>query len=134
MSHFADVWDKEDTWQTDKKVMSDHERRISMFGGAAIIEHKVERGVYDPLIFQHDSDLLALRTHVSDDFRRQFGESVDLYLNGEWDKAKESLERCVKNTPLVGGDPPSKELLRYMAEAKYKTPDGWDGTRHICLP
>ena len=44
MSYFADVWDKEDTWQADKKVVPASNHLISMFGGAPIIEHKVTMG------------------------------------------------------------------------------------------
>ena len=35
-------------------------------------------------VFDGDYDLIALRSHVNDDFLENFKKAVDLYLKGDW--------------------------------------------------
>ena len=46
LERFVDLWDKDDTWQTDKKELKNEERLISVSGDAAIREHKVHKTTY----------------------------------------------------------------------------------------
>lgn len=99
---FADIWDKEDTWQRDKKVLGAEQRLISVTGAAAIREHKIVKGKYADDIFSTssgDADLVAMRSHIDGKFRQTFKSGVDAYLNGDWPKAKEYLEDCLTQTP-----------------------------------
>ena len=53
----------------------------------------------------------------------KYNEGVKYYLLGEWARAKEILELCVKSTPIIGGDPPSRAILNYMNSFGYTVPE-----------
>lgn len=86
-------------------------------------------------VFERDYDLLKLRKHVTPDFLDCFKEGIGLYLGGDWQQAKVLLERAdsmmLELAPALGGDGPSKTLLRYMAAEGFKAPDTWKGFRPL---
>ena len=134
MASFADVWDKQDTWQKDFKVIPEDSRRISITGGAQIIEHKVKKvGWSENIFLVHggDSDLVALRAHITEKFRVEFKKGVDSYIGGQWGKARAHLEKCVKLNPHVGGDGPSRTLLGFMGGHGFQAPVDWPGYRAL---
>jgi hypothetical protein len=45
-------------------------------------------------VFESDSDLLALREHITTEFLDTFKDGVDAYLNGDWIVAKDHLEKA----------------------------------------
>lgn len=86
-------------------------------------------------IFERDYDMLKLRQHVTSDFLDCFKEGIGLYLGGDWPQAKVLLERAdsmmLELAPALGGDGPSKTLLRYMAAEGFKAPPSWKGFRPL---
>jgi len=86
-------------------------------------------------VFERDYDLLKLRQHVTSDFLDCFKEGIGLYLGGDWEQAKVLLERAdsmmLELAPALGGDGPSKTLLRYMAAEGFKSPASWKGYRPL---
>jgi len=87
-------------------------------------------------VFELDYDLLTLRAHACDiDFTSVFREGVNAYLAGDWGTARVCLEKADfyirLSAPVLGGDGPSRTLLRYMSEEGYEAPVGWKGFRPL---
>ena len=72
----------------------------------------------------HMSRSLA-RSH----FRRALTQGIEKYIAGEWKVAKKTLEVCVKASPHIGGDGPSRAVLDFMKEHNYEAPAAWPGYR-----
>jgi Adenylate and Guanylate cyclase catalytic domain len=69
---------------------------------------------YAPNIWEHDSDLLAMRQHISDAFVETYHLGVKQYLAGKWQDAYKTLERAddiMMETVLADG------YLEYDVEA-----------------
>lgn len=49
---------------------------------------------YNPLIWENDQDLRAMRQHVTEEFARKFKEGKDLYLAGDWKEAIDLLREA----------------------------------------
>jgi len=86
---------------------------------------------YSPDIWRTDSELLALKSHLSDEFLVAFKEGVKNYVNGNWEKSREVLEQCHQDMADYGGDGPSCTLLSYMASFDFIPPPGWEGFRPL---
>ena len=52
----------------------------------------VEADSYTPSIWETDQDLRSMRQHVTDDFVARFHDGVELYLEGRWKEAVETLQ------------------------------------------
>ena len=100
-------------------------------GGAPIKEHHVTRQDYSLDIFDRDSDLVNLRQHINRTFRERFKKGIEKYIAGEWKVAAKTLETCVKASPHIGGDGPSRAVLDFMKKHKYEAPAEWRGYREI---
>jgi hypothetical protein len=86
-------------------------------------------------VFEKDADLVALRSHVTEDFMVTFNTGVNSYLHGDWAAAREALEKSDRMmreaAPSLGGDGPSVTLLRFMCSHKWIPPAGWKGYREL---
>lgn len=122
-----------DVFNTNQKYTPGDERRISVLGAAPIIEHPVERASFDDTLFETDQELRAFRAPFNKSFRRRFAMGVDLYLAGEWLKARAVLEKTLTEPTLPSrdGDGPSRTLLTYMSRFGYRAPPTWAGFRAL---
>ncbi len=87
-------------------------------------------------IFARDSDLLALRKHVTKEFEVTFQSAVDEYIAGKWLIAKPLFEKAnalmLEAAPSLGGDGPSQTLLRYMEARHFDSASvDWKGYRPL---
>lgn len=91
-------------------------------------------------LFYGDTDLVILRRHAKSDpndteFGDTFKEGVQCYLDGDWAKAKDLLTKTdnmmKERAPILGGDGPSKTLIRYINEHGPEKPSWWEGFRPL---
>jgi len=83
-------------------------------------------------VFEQDADLLALRSHIFQEFVDTFNEGVSSYLIGDWSTARIFLEASNKlMVPTFGCDGPSKTLLEYMETRNWTAPNDWAGFRPL---
>ena len=65
----------------------------------------------------------------------EFKEGVQCYLDGDWAKAKDLLTKTdnmmKERAPILGGDGPSKTLIRYINEHGPEKPSWWEGFRPL---
>jgi class 3 adenylate cyclase len=89
-----------------------------------------ETGEQVPLNFEQDIDILSLRRGIDPEFFVLFDSGVKAYLAGDWQKAKNDLERADR---LKGddGDGPTQCLLSYMGNRNFVAPDTWLGFRAL---
>jgi hypothetical protein len=85
--------------------------------------------------FEKDYDLRMLRLHVTDAFKELFSEGLANYLGGDWVQAKINLENAndmmARNCPALGGDNPSKTLIKYMQQYDFVAPRTWKSYRPL---
>lgn len=76
-------------------------------------------------IWEEDSDMIALRSHISEDFRQVWKEAFKLYISGNWAGAADIFEQvlCLKN----GGDGPAALLLERIRTHELIPPKDWAG-------
>ena len=85
-------------------------------------------------VFEQDTDLLMLRSHVTEEFTRDFNEAIGFYLAGDWKNAQPIFEKCnmyMSSVPGMTGDGPSQTLLRYMDSFNFVAPPSWKGFRPL---
>jgi len=71
-------------------------------------------------------ELLTINRPI--DFVDVFNEACSNYLEGNWDAAKEGLQKCLIKDP---NDGPTKTLLNFMKETGYKLPPNWEKCREL---
>jgi len=78
-------------------------------------------------------DILYLQESAAgaDHFRSTFEVGLTNYINGLWVQAAECFRACDAMMEQVGGDGPSRTLLRYMQERDFKCPADWQGFRPL---
>lgn len=84
--------------------------------------------------FERDSDLKALREHVTEEFTEVFTEGVNAYVAGDWSTARKHLEEAnsmMAEVENLDGDGPCKTLLSYMEELGWEAPSTWKGFRPL---
>jgi hypothetical protein len=85
--------------------------------------------------FEKDYDLRKLRAHVTDEFKDLFSEGLSNYLAGDWVQAKINLENAdevmARNCPALGGDNPSRTLIKYMEQYGFVAPRTWKSYRPL---
>lgn len=59
-------------------------------------------------------------------FRRQFERALIPYTKGNWQEAKEQLEKCLEQVP---DDKPALHILKVMGEHSFQSPPSWKGYR-----
>ena len=69
--------------------------------------------------------MIALRSHISEDFRQVWKEAFKLYISGNWAGAADIFEQvlCLKN----GGDGPAALLLERIRTHELIPPKDWAG-------
>ena len=86
------------------------------------------------ICFEEDSDLLDLRSHVTEEFTTNFTKGISSYLAGDWPVAKVFLKKSDELMAQVegfNGDGPSQTLLNYMENRDWKAPEDWAGYRPL---
>lgn len=115
---------------------------------------------YTPAIWNTDQDLVAMRSHVSDDFLEVFNRGRDEYLSGNWPLAVQLLKSADKimcqrvveegfagqsyldnlqsftnvnedEERLSMGDGPSQRIINYIEEMGGVAPSNWKGYRPL---
>jgi hypothetical protein len=111
---------------------------------------------YTPAIWNVDQDLVAMRSHICDEFMEMFNRGRDEYLSGNWPTAIKCLrlanrimveevvsEGFSNSKSLIGlqddtevegkhlGDGPCQRLIAYMEELGGEAPKGWAGYRPL---
>lgn len=87
-----------------------------------------DRGRQIKVNFGADLDFIALQKGVDPSFYDVFKEGVQAYLDGEWPKAKEILEKAQKLKP---GDGPTESLMNVMNATDFNAPMTWKGYRQL---
>ena len=62
------------------------------------------------------------------EFYSLWNEGVAYYKEGNFNKAGEKFNQCLKIDPSDG---PAKTLLGYFSRVGYRTPEGWKGVREL---
>jgi hypothetical protein len=111
---------------------------------------------YTPEIWNVDQDLVAMRSHICDEFTEMFNRGREEYLSGNWPTAIKLLKSAnnimfeqVVNEGYWGsksaitlrddeeveerhlGDGPSQRLIAYMEELGGEAPKDWGGYRQL---
>lgn len=111
---------------------------------------------YTPAIWNVDQDLVAMRSHICDEFMEIFNRGRDEYLSGNWPTAIKWLNlanrimveqvvsegfSCSKSLIALQddaeveekhlGDGPCQRLIAYMEELGGESPKGWAGYRPL---
>ena len=69
-------------------------------GDSAVVQKKAEQYSIDD--WRNDEDLVQLRVLATEEFKVDFHRGITHYLAGEWDKAREVLEKCTLAKNLEG--------------------------------
>lgn len=88
---------------------------------------------YDASAWTSDPDLTQLRCLATHQFLKTFEKGLNDYLSGHWDVAREQLEKADKMMASndIGGDGPSRAILKYMQENDWVCPPSWQGHRPL---
>mmetsp|Transcript_4206 Transcript_4206/g.8486 ORF Transcript_4206/g.8486 Transcript_4206/m.8486 type:complete len:833 (+) Transcript_4206:135-2633(+) len=62
------------------------------------------------------------------EFKRIFEEGIDFYIKGDWEQARNRIDKCLG---IYGGDGPCNCLSRVMDREGGKAPDDWRGFREL---
>lgn len=88
---------------------------------------------YDTSTWMSDPDLIQLRCLATPVFWNIFEKGVNNYLGGHWEEARESLEKAdmMMASNDIGGDGPSRAILKYMKVNDWICPPSWSGHRPL---
>ncbi|KAL7552266.1 hypothetical protein ACHAWF_015498 [Thalassiosira exigua] len=88
---------------------------------------------YDASTWVSDPDLIQLRRLATPIFLKTFDKGLNNYLGGRWDEAREDLEKADKLMASndIGGDGPSRAILKYMEANQWACPPSWSGHRPL---
>ena len=109
--------------QKQTKIRRVHERiirnqfREDAFGGKITVSE----------LFKTDKELQMMRAGIPAGWLEVYKAGFDSYLEGNWDKAKESLEQAHQLKP----DKTTKLLLAYMSSEDLKPPSDWQGHKFL---
>ena len=83
-------------------------------------------------MFWVDEDVYTLQKHrFGNDFYVEYNEALEAYIDGEWEYAIESIDKCLLIDP---NDGPCKEMRRFMKdENNSKIPKKWMGYRTVSI-
>jgi len=85
---------------------------------------------YTTDIWKTDEDLIAMRTHMSDEIFELFENGMKEFIKGQWGDAKAYFNNVLKITNDQDG--PSKNILRHIEEDYGgEPPPGWQGYRDM---
>jgi hypothetical protein len=77
-------------------------------------------------LFETSRELSLVRYSHDYNFESKFSKGMELYIEGNFESAKETLEECLSIKPRDG---PSLTLIDYMGDFGYKAPSDWEGYR-----
>jgi hypothetical protein len=88
---------------------------------------------YDMSAWMTDPDLIQLRCLATPEFVTTFKKGLKCYLEGQWEEARTSLEKAdqMMASNDIGGDGPSRAILKYMKANKWTCPSTWAGHRPL---
>ena len=88
---------------------------------------------YDESVWMSDPDLMQLRCLATPQLLKTFEKGLNSYLDGRWDKARECLEKAdqMMASNDIGGDGPSRAILKYMKSNSWVCPPSWLGHRPL---
>lgn len=88
---------------------------------------------YDASTWISDPDLLQLRCLATPQFVRTFDKGLQNYLGGQWEVAREQLGKAdqMMASNDIGGDGPSRAILKYMELNDWVCPETWLGHRPL---
>lgn len=90
---------------------------------------------YDVLIWENDLDLVQLRRLATQEFLETYRKGLDYYLAGDWQKAKEMLQKSneMMKESESKCDGPSQTLLSFMESNEWTCPPDWKGFRALTI-
>jgi len=88
---------------------------------------------YDLSTWMSDPDLLQLRCLATPEFLKLFDKGLNNYLGGHWEEARTILEKAdqMMASNDIGGDGPSRAILKYMKANDWVCPSSWSGHRPL---
>ncbi|KAL7538676.1 hypothetical protein ACHAXR_008731, partial [Thalassiosira sp. AJA248-18] len=88
---------------------------------------------YDASTWMSDPDLTQLRCLATPQFLKTFDKGLNNYLGGHWEEARTNLERAdqMMASNDIGGDGPSRAILKYMKANDWVCPSSWPGHRPL---
>jgi len=88
---------------------------------------------YDASTWLSDPDIIQLRCLATPQFLKTFDKGLNNYLGGHWDEARTDLEKADRMMASndIGGDGPSRAILKYMEVNDWVCPSSWSGHRPL---
>ena len=88
---------------------------------------------YDASTWVSDPDLIQLRRLATPQFLKTFDKGLNNYLGGRWDEARADLEKAdaMMASNDIGGDGPSRAILKFMEANEWTCPPSWSGRRPL---
>lgn len=131
-----------DLLPSDVKKRCRHIDRIEFKGSSSYtdiytfdINHLEDVGelvVIDPkntkIDYDVDECINAIQNGISEDYLKQYNNAIDLYIKGQWLKAKEIFERINNYRPNDGA---VKIVMNYMQENNFDPGNNWCGCRKL---
>jgi len=77
-------------------------------------------------LLETDKDLQYILRNHNPEFNENFNSGFESYLSGEWSIAKKKFARCLEMIPEDG---PTKNIVSYLEEHDYISPEEWEGYR-----
>jgi class 3 adenylate cyclase len=122
-----------DLEEMPKRVLTPMEIKLKRVK-ARLKRDREKKKVYEGSIkivnkFELDEDITKMREPFTPEFYEQFNAGFKDYLEGNWDDAKQKLDKMeeIRGTP----DGPSLSLLTVMQEHNYRAPADWEGWRDL---
>jgi len=79
-------------------------------------------------MFEHDQDIATSRPHFEERFFSIFEGLVKAYIDGDWARAYDWLEKCLELSPEDG---PTLFLKNFMSLHNFEAPETWQGYRNL---
>jgi len=121
---------KGDPEQQEIEQMIFSDRRISLIGPSAVIDHRKNLAAVKESAFRTDLELRALQWEIPPHFLPLCRKGVNVYLQGDWAAAKVLMEAACEIRPSEATGPCGK-LLEYMKTFDFKSPEDWTGVRKL---
>jgi hypothetical protein len=88
---------------------------------------------YDGSVWMTDPDLVQLRCFATPEFVKTFEKGLKCYLEGNWEEARAILGKVdqMMSSNDIGGDGPSRAILKYMEANDWSCPATWSSHRPL---
>lgn len=95
----------------------------------SLLKRKLESGeITAGALFERSKEVQLMRKEIDSKFLQVFGEGLELYLEGDWEAAKQKLQECLK---VKVNDGPTRAILQFMGEFGFCVPENWQHCRNI---